>query len=103
MQFAVSKAWLPPDLQNDMWLWAHDTPHVRVTRDVTVISRPRQRGLPIQQLMLNPGVRHLTAMGRVCVNPCSQCELTEMTGIGEFCGGCRSRPWYAQQISQTRS
>ena len=92
MKFALSKNWLPPDVQNDIWLLAHDTPHARVMRDVTVTSRPLQRGLPMKQLTLKSGVRHRSALGRSCVNPCYQCEIAEMTGVNGFCGMCRSRP-----------
>ena len=92
MNFALSKTWLPVGLQRDIWLWAHDTPSARVMRDVKVTSRPLQRGLPMKQLKLTAGVRHRSALGRSCVNPCYQCELAENTGVSEFCGHCRSRP-----------
>ena len=92
MKFALSKAWLPPDVQHSIWLWAHDTPHARVMRDVTVTDWTGRLGLPLKQLTLKSGVRHRAALGRSCVNPCYQCELAEMTGVSEFCGECRSRP-----------
>ena len=92
MKFALSNNWRPVDVQHNIWLLGHDTPHARVMRDVTVISRPSRRGLPMKQLELKSGVRHRSALGRSCVNPCYQCELAEMTGVSEFCGRCRSRP-----------
>ena len=91
MKFALSKKWLPERLQSQIWLLAHDAPHARVMRDVTVICRPSQRGLPIKQLRLKSGVHHRTAYGRSCVNPCYQCEMADMTGVSEFCGRCRNR------------
>ena len=98
MLFALSKNWLPPDVQRIIWLWAHDTPHARVMRDVSIIpwQAPEHwalgRGLPVQQLILKAGVRMIAPLGYVCVNPCERCEFAEDIGSDQFCGACRRRP-----------
>ena len=98
MIFALSKNWLPLDVQHIIWIWAHDTPHARIMRNVSIIpwQAPEHwalgRGLPIQQLIMKSGVRMAAPLGYLCVNPCDQCKFHENTGIGDICGECRRRP-----------
>ena len=98
MKFALNKTWLPADLQHNIWMWAHDTPHARIMRDVAIIKwqAPEHwalgRGLPMQQILLRPGVRMVAPLGYVCINPCNRCEFAEIIGSDHFCGTCRRRP-----------
>ena len=91
MCFAVSKGWLPSDVQSSVWYYAFVAPTAEAMKGVTIQSLER-RHWSLKSLKTKAPLHILQAMGRSVVNPCSGCWFADATGVGEYCGRCRSRP-----------
>ena len=92
MRFAVSKFWLPGEIQSKVWHDSFVTPSAEVMKGVSIDDVNYQHQWPRKRLKTNAGVVAKIAMGRSMVNPCSQCEFAADTGMDGYCGKCRSRP-----------
>ena len=91
MRFAVSKGWLPSDVQSSVWYYAFVAPTAEAMKGVTIQSLER-RPWSLKSLNTKAPLHILQAMGRSVVNPCSACWFADATGVGHYCGECRSRP-----------
>ena len=92
MRFAVSKFWLPGEIQSKVWHDSFVTPSAEVMKGVSIDDVSYQHQWPRKRLKTNTGVVAKIAMGRSMVNPCSQCDFAADTGMGGYCGKRRSRP-----------
>ena len=92
MRFAVSKSWLSSDLQNMVWHYSFVTPSAEVMKGVSIEDINYQHQWPRKRLKTKAGVHAKNAIGRSLVNPCPQCDMAADTGVGNYCGRCRSRP-----------
>ena len=101
MRFAVSKLWLPADLQSLVWYTAFTTPSAEIMKGVTIENAGHPHQWPRKRLTTKEDVHVRVAMGRSMVDPCLQCDLAADTGMGGYCGKCRSRPVVMKSFYQT--
>ena len=101
MRFAVSKFWLPGEIQSKVWHDSFVTPSAEVMKGVSIDNVNYQHQWPRKCLKTKAGVNAKIAMGRSMVNPCSQCDFAADTGMGGYCGKCRSRPVVMKSFYQT--
>ena len=64
-----------------------------VIKDISIQDLGNQYQWPRDRITTKTGVHALVAMGRCIVDPCSQCEFAGDTGVGDYCGSCRSRDY----------
>ena len=92
---AASRNWskLPPDVlkQLSATMFVHKTAVLMKTITLEALA-VRRNGLSTLRITTTPGVSRQTYMGRSMINPCYQCDMADMTGMGGYCGRCRSQP-----------
>ena len=90
-RFSVCKEWLKPDIERIVWYYAFVHPTAKAMKDLTIESEPR--GQWVRKTLKAEGeLCILSYVGRRYVNPCPNCSLAQMSGMGGRCGQCRSRP-----------
>ena len=92
MRLAVSKGWLPTDVQNAVWHYVFIAPSAKAIRGVILEHQSHPHAWTRVLIIPKDGAHVKAGMGRRVVNPCWVCKEAELTGVTDYCGQCRSRP-----------
>ena len=77
------------------------TPSTQVMKSVSIENLGDPNQWPRKQLTTESGVHAKLPMGRCFLNACAQCEFATNTGMGGYCGKCRSRPVVMESFYRT--